>query len=202
MKTFVLKTLFSGLSAIIFMITPVGQVVFGATCNMFSHPDSAYIFAYSPARSNGNNGLHIAWSVDKENWHAIGSNHSFVRSDYSRWGAEKRMINPYLFRDIDGLWHCVWTLNERVGAFAHAASRDLIYWIAQSYPLVMADGNCIMPVIARYGTDGKYAVAWNNDRDGTNQSFYATTKDFKTYAPTNATDANTFADMRREVFVA
>jgi alpha-L-arabinofuranosidase len=96
-------------------------------------PDSAYIRAYATARNNNKNGLHLAWSVDGERWHVIGNEHSFLRCDYGRWGAEKRMLNPRLARDAAGRWHCTWEVNERDRVFAHAASPDLVHWGRQSY---------------------------------------------------------------------
>jgi alpha-L-arabinofuranosidase len=168
---------------------------------ILSEPDSAYIFAYSPGKSNGHNGLHIAWSLDGKNWHPIGANHSFVRSDYGRWGSQKRMIDPYLFRANDGLWHCVWTLNEHDGAFAHAASRDLIYWMRQSYPPVMTDGNCLAPAIVYNRQNGEYTVSWQNGRDGA-RPVSTSTKDFKTYTPAKKIDENLVTDARRKITIA
>ena len=184
------------------LLLPIGQNLVVGANKIVSNSDSAYIFAYSSAKSNGRNGLQFAWSVDRKNWHDIGADHSFVRSDYGRWGSEKRMYHPYLFRDNDGLWHCVWTLNEHDGAFAHAASHDLTYWMRQSYPLVMHGGNCLMPVIGYDRQNGEYTVSWQNGKDETNQQYYVTTGNFKTYTPTKKADGNTFADYRQEVFVA
>ncbi|MDR2813850.1 MAG: carbohydrate binding domain-containing protein [Prevotellaceae bacterium] len=97
-----------------------------------NEPDSTYLFAYATQKDAGRSGLRFAWSADGEKWYPIGNGHAFVRSDYGRWGSEKRMLNPYLYRAADGLWHGVWTLNEK-GDFAHAASADLIYWGRQTY---------------------------------------------------------------------
>ena len=206
MKSIVLKTFFfsylSTACVITLMMLPMGRNLVAGTNQIFSNSDSAYIFAYSPANSNGSNGLHIAWSIDGKNWNAIGAGHSFVRSDYGRWGSEKRMFNPFLFRDNDGLWHCVWTLNERDGAFAHAASHDLVNWMRQSYPLVMAGGSCLIPAIGNDRKNGEYVVSWQNGKDETNQRYYVTTSNFKTYTPTKKADGNTFADCRQDAFVA
>ena len=188
--------------AIVLILLTINQSLVAKTGMIFSEPDSAYIFAYSPAKSNGRSGLQFAWSVDEKNWYAIGADHSFIRSDYSRWGSEKRMINPYLFRANDGLWHCVWTLNENDGAFAHAASHDLAYWMSQSYPLVMAGGNCLMPAIVYDRKIGEYVVSWQNGKEENNQPYYVTTSNFKTYTPAKKADGNTFAGERQKVLVA
>ena len=96
-----------------------------------NEPDSAYLFAYGDENGGG---LHFAWSIDQENWHTIGNNHPFLRSDYGRWGSQKRMYDPFLLRAPDGQWHSVWSLNNEDGAIAHAVSSDLVYWKPQSYP--------------------------------------------------------------------
>src|SRR5690606_36880463 len=146
-----------------------------------NEPDSAYIFAYGTAENNHHNGLHIAWSLDKQTWHPIGPEHSFVKSDYGPWGSQKKMFDPFLFRAPDGVWHGVWSLNQEDGAFAHASSTDLIAWSRQSYPLVMADGNCLAPVIAYDDTRDVYTISWTSDK-GEKQDYFVTTKDFKSYS--------------------
>ncbi|WP_315815047.1 hypothetical protein [Paraflavitalea speifideaquila] len=99
-----------------------------------SATDSVYLFSYSTGKNNDHNGLHFAWSRDAVNWQLIGNEYAFVRSDYGRWGSEKKMINPYLIRGAGGEWQCVWALNNKEKLFAHASSPDLISWGRQSYP--------------------------------------------------------------------
>ncbi len=166
-----------------------------------NEPDSAYIFAYTPSKSNGHNGLQFAWSTDGKNWHTIGRNYSYVRCDYSRWGSEKRMIDPFLYCAPDGVWHCVWSMNERDGAFAYATSRDLVYWGRQSYPLVMKSGNCLTPEIAYNKAAGLYTVLWQSSESGTSQAYSATTKDFKTYAPTLKTTGSNHISQRQDIMI-
>lgn len=140
-----------------------------------SSPDQGYIFAYA----NQHNGLFFAWSVDGKDWHPVGPDHSFLRSDYGPWGSAKRMYNPFLFKDKDGLWHCVWQLNDRDGIFAHAASEDLVFWRRQSYPIVKNDGNLLMPEV--YSAPAGYGIRWN---DNSGNRYYVTTTDFKNYSQT------------------
>ncbi|MDR1555831.1 MAG: glycoside hydrolase family 88 protein [Tannerellaceae bacterium] len=97
-----------------------------------NEPDSTYIFAYANEKKAGRDGLHFAWSTDGGNWRPIGEEYAFVKCDYGSWGSEKRMLNPYLYHASDGLWHCVWLLNEK-GDFAHVTSADLLYWGRQTY---------------------------------------------------------------------
>ena len=39
---------------------------------MANEPDSAYVFAYATDKNAGRNGLHFAWSTDRNTWHSIG----------------------------------------------------------------------------------------------------------------------------------
>lgn len=95
--------------------------------------DSAYLFAYAQTRDEGRSGLLFAWSTDRQNWHPIGTGFGFVRSDYGRWGSEKRMINPVLFPDRNGAWHCIWDLDNNNGPVAYTTTKDLLSWMPQSY---------------------------------------------------------------------
>ena len=144
-----------------------------------NEPDSAYIFAYATKENNNHNGLHFAWSIDKREWHPIGPEHSFVKSDYGRWGSQKRMITPFLFRSNDGMWHSVWSLNETDGAFAHASSPDLIEWGRQSYPLLMNSGNIISPVIAFNNNDNNYTISWLSKTEDGEKAYAVNTKTLK-----------------------
>jgi alpha-L-arabinofuranosidase len=117
-----------------------------------NEPDSAYIFAYEV-----NNGLSFAWSIDREDWHPIGTEHKFLSCDYGRWDSEKKMHTPFLSLDSDGLWHCIWSVNDRDGVLAHTASKDLIAWQSQAYK--------IAPVT--YLDQLQTAVILNQPRKGT-----------------------------------
>lgn len=168
----------------------------GQSILLANEPDSAYIFVYGTSKNNYHNGLHVAWSLDKHTWHPVGPEHSFVKSDYGPWGAEKKMIDPFLFRAPDGVWHCVWSLNSEDGAFAHAHSTDLLTWSRQSYPLVLPDGNCLEPMIAYDGANDIYTISWKSDK-GQKQAYFVTTKDFKSYSA--AKKATTFLPKHEKV---
>lgn len=96
-----------------------------------NEPDSVYLFSYAMTKDAGRSGLQYAWSRDGEQWFPAGG--GYVKSDYGAWGAEKRMFRPALMRSSDGLWHCIWNLNEGKEEFGCAVSSDLIKWKAQSY---------------------------------------------------------------------
>ena len=144
-----------------------------------NEPDSAFIFIYATEKNQNHDGLHYAWSTDKKKWHSIGNEFSFLKSDYSSWGSEKRMLSPVVYQDDNGIWRAIWTLNERDGAFAYTFSKDLIKWHPQSYPIIAEDKNCLLTELSF--DNGIYTVSWasSNDQD---TIFYAmTTSDFTNY---------------------
>lgn len=159
--------------------------------NVFAdEPDSAYVFAYEV-----NNGLAFAWSIDQKNWHSIGKEHHFLRSDYGRWGTQKKMQDPFLLH-ADGEWHCVWSVNHEDGTFAHASSKDLAIWQGQSYPLVMENGNCLSPSVAYNNGTKEYTIIWLSGEH--KQAYCTTTKDFKAYTPTTKlTLTSLYKDQRQ-----
>ncbi|MDL2212976.1 alpha-L-arabinofuranosidase [Bacteroides sp. OttesenSCG-928-J23] len=111
-------------------------LLFGATrlaAGVYNEPSQAWIFTYATTSNHNHNGLHIAWSLDGQNWHAMGPEHSFLKSDFGRWGSQKRMIQPITYRHHDGLWHCFFQVDENLGVLAHATSADMLVWRPQSY---------------------------------------------------------------------
>ncbi|MVT12273.1 alpha-L-arabinofuranosidase C-terminal domain-containing protein [Chitinophaga tropicalis] len=143
-------------------------------------PDSVYLFSYATGKNNNHNGLQYAWSRDREDWHPIGTDFGYLKSDYGSWGIEKRMLTPYLFPGADGLWHCIWALNERGNVFAHAASADLVNWKRQSYPEVK-QGTTVKGIAAAYDNRQQLYIVFYNSADG--KSYELSTKDFVSYSP-------------------
>ncbi len=149
-----------------------------------NEPDSAYVFAYG--EENGG-GLYFAWSIDQKEWHTIGNRYPFLKSDYGRWGSQKRMYDPFLYQASDGLWHCIWSLNNEDGAVAHAVSSDLVYWKPQSYPVLMPYGNCLKPEISYDLQRKEYRILWHSDKPDQGV-FHSFTADFRHYSPAGRDD--------------
>ncbi|MGE0019310.1 MAG: alpha-L-arabinofuranosidase C-terminal domain-containing protein [Draconibacterium sp.] len=171
---------------------------FGVFAN---EPDSAYIFAYTSGKHNNTAGLHIAWSVERENWHGIGPEFRFLSSDFGAWGSQKKMINPFLFQDKNGLFHCLWTLNNETGQFAHAASEDLYNWKRQSYPEVLENGN-VKALEASFDADKKtYLITWQSESEGQKKLYKTSTSDFKNYSTAAAAAENERLNLRETVLV-
>ena len=182
-----LKRLFAFLAGIIFCAPSYA----GA-------PDSVYLFAYSSLKNGGRNGLHFAWSRDGNEWNAIGNEFGYLRSDYGRWGSQKRMIAPVLFQATDGIWHCVWALNEEVNQFAHAASTDLISWGRQSYPYLPAGTRFANPDVAFNPNTKLYAISFTNEGG---QRSSVTTRDFKSFTAVTAASASVALAQKRTVII-
>ena len=108
---------------------------------MANEPDSAYVFAYATDKNAGRNGLHFAWSTDRNTWHSIGPERTFLRSEYASGRHGKRMLSPYLIKGNDGMWHCLWSVHEGYAVFAHCTSTDLISWGQQAFPTTGNTGN-------------------------------------------------------------
>lgn len=169
-----------------FLLPAFIQCVFAANHKALDQPDSLYLFSY------GTNGLRFAWSIDKQNWTAIGNGYPFLRSDYGTWGAEKKMYTPYLIRGANDTWHIVWSVNDRALQFAHASSADLINWRPQNYPYVQKGRNVLRPVISYSKSTGKYTIVY---ADSGNEYFRTETKDFKSYTPVEKITASAYTNL-------
>jgi len=116
-----------------------------ATClRAQEYVDSVYIkgyaidlnglrFAYcrdAPADVAIDTPLHVSTAAD---WIPVGNGFVFLNSDYGPWGSEKHLSNPHLWRDAEGLWHCIFDANEKDDVKGVATSRDLIHWLPQNY---------------------------------------------------------------------
>lgn len=191
-KTFILLTIIALMS---------GKMATGTATQLNNQPDSVYLFSYATEKNSNMNGLHFAWSTDQENWKPIGPEFRFLFCDYGRWGVEKRMITPFLFQGPDKMWHCIWSLNEKDGAFAHAQSKDLIYWSPQSYTIVTEDNNCMETEISYTPSSGQYLVSWLGLAGGKSQAYSTTTTDFKTYSPATELPAGDRLNQRQKLIV-
>lgn len=130
-----------------------------------NEPDSAYLFSYATSKNNHRDGLHFAWSVDGENWHSIGAGYSFLKSDFGTWGGQKRMLQPVLIQDKNGMWHCLFTPNEVDNVLAHAPSADLVNWRPQSYREKGNDENSRSYKTA-LATNYRYALISGEEQSG------------------------------------
>ncbi|PPK87130.1 alpha-L-arabinofuranosidase [Neolewinella xylanilytica] len=182
------------LAFLVFALLP-----FGLFAGTVVQPDSAYLIGYSEA--NGQGGLRFAWSVDNDNWYAIGDNFSFLNSDFGAWGGQKRMFDPYLYQEENGRWHCVWSLNDTIQQFAHAASDNLYEWDRQAYPVVMdAPGNVLSPEVHLSGQ--AFLVSWRSDGPGAEGVYQLQTDNWSDFSTTEPAAENARRNDRKLIEIA
>ena len=137
------------------------------------------IFVYCPEERQG---LHLAWMDENGGWQHEGQ---LCSSDYSTWGAEKRMLKPYVVHADDGTWRLVFSVNEQAPCFAAAYSEDLVTWRPQDYPRMSVKG-CLDPIV--FGMhDGSFDIYFKT-KDGQKRYVHASA-DFRHFTedPTTST---------------
>ena len=145
------------------LLLSLQPAAFAAMHETTATPDSVSLFAYATRGDDGRSGLRFAWSMDGKHWFEIGQNYGYLRCDYSRWGSQKKMLDPNLKQLPGGEWLCVWKLNDHDG-YGQARSKDLIYWEAQQYPRTTSDfeGTRVKAKIAGHEETGTVSqVPWS-----------------------------------------
>ena len=145
------------------LLLSLQPAAFAAMHETTATPDSVSLFAYATRGDDGRSGLRFAWSMDGKHWFEIGRNYGYLRCDYSRWGSQKKMLDPNLKQLSGGEWLCVWKLNDHDG-YGQARSKDLIYWEAQQYPRTTSDfeGTRVKAKIAGHEETGTVSqVPWS-----------------------------------------
>lgn len=126
-----MKTLLAALAA---TLLPLAATAVPRQAHVATN-DSIYLEAYTTGRDNHHDGLHLRWSNDQRTWFDIGQQYTFVKSDYGRWGAEKRMFNPQLTRLDDGRFLLLFRVGEQNPAIAITTTQDFHLWTPQDYYL-------------------------------------------------------------------
>ena len=145
------------------LLLSLQPAAFAAMHETTATPDSVSLFAYATRGDDGRSGLRFAWSMDGKHWFEIGQGYGYLRCDYSRWGSQKKMLDPNLKQLPGGEWLCVWKLNDHDG-YGQARSKDLIYWEAQQYPRTTSDfeGTRVKAKIAGHEETGTVSqVPWS-----------------------------------------
>jgi predicted GH43/DUF377 family glycosyl hydrolase len=175
------------------MLVFILTICFGAF-SQTAAPKSTYLFCYF--KSNGEDGLHMAYSNDGFNWKSLHGDSSYLKPEV---GVDKLMRDPCIIKGGDGLFHMVWTVSWKEKGIGHASSKDLIHWSKQEYIPVMEHEataqNCWAPEIFYDKPSRQYMLYWattipgrfpETDAKGDNNHriYYVTTKDFRTYSKT------------------
>jgi|GEM_PF-276344 len=165
-----------------------------ATWSETQAPKDIYAFAYF--KGNGEDGLHLAYSLDGYRWEVLKQDQSFLKPELSK---DKLMRDPCIIRGGDGLFHMVWTVSWTDKGIGHASSKDLIHWSTQQYIPVMAHEinarNCWAPEITYNPQEKNYLIYWATTikgkfpetqieaDNGYNHRIYSiTTKDFEHFS--------------------
>ncbi|MEO5682487.1 MAG: glycosyl hydrolase [Chitinophagaceae bacterium] len=158
--------------------------------------DKVYLFSYF--RDNGQDGLHLAYSMDGYTWNAIKNDSSLLKPAVAK---DKLMRDPCIVRGPDGKFHMVWTVSWNDGGIGYASSPDLIHWSEQQFIPVMKDEptarNCWAPEIFYDAKSKSYMIYWATTIPGrfmagdtagddkyNHRMYYTITRDFKTFSKT------------------
>jgi hypothetical protein len=158
--------------------------------------DLVYMFSYF--KDNGQDGLHLAYSMDGFTWFALKDDSSVLKPAVAK---DKLMRDPCIIRGADMKFHMVWTVSWNDGGIGYASSPDLIHWSEQQFIPVMKDEptarNCWAPEIFYDAGNKEYMIYWATTIPGrfmagdtagddkyNHRLYYVTTKDFKAYSKT------------------
>lgn len=185
------------LFSVLLLLLSLQSAAFAATHETTATPDSVSLFAYATRGDDGRSGLRFAWSMDGKHWFEIGRNYGYLRCDYSRWGSQKKMLDPNLKQLPGGEWLCVWKLNDHDG-YGQARSKDLIYWEAQQYPRTTSDfeGTRVKAKIAGHEETGTVSqVPWSVV-DGLTQTYERNQYRNSLYGERPVQDKERFAGLK------
>ncbi|MBD0831558.1 prolyl oligopeptidase family serine peptidase [Aestuariibaculum sediminum] len=156
------------------------------------------IYMFSYFKGNGEDGLHLAYSIDGFKWIALKNDKSFLTPEV---GKDKLMRDPCIIKGGDGRYHMVWTVSWTDKGIGYASSKDLIHWSEQQFIPVMehekGTRNTWAPEITFNEKTGEYIIYWastvigkfpetqtNEDKGYNHRMYYTKTKDFETFTPT------------------
>lgn len=160
--------------------------------------DNQEVFLFSYFQGNGEDGLHLAYSLDGLKWKALNRNRSFLEP---KVGEDKLMRDPCIMMGPDNKYHLVWTISWKEKGIGYANSEDLINWSEQKLiPVMTHEGesqNCWAPEIFYDDASDMYMVFWSTtipgrfpDTDSTGDNglnhrmYYVTTRDLNEFSET------------------
>jgi sucrose-6-phosphate hydrolase SacC (GH32 family) len=154
---------------------------------------SVYMFTSFHEPANG--GLRLLYSYDACHWTDL--NHIFIKPEV---GNAKIMRDPSIAQGPDGVYHLVWTTNwKNDQGIGYASSKDLIHWSAQQHINLMGyeptSINAWAPELFYDDEQVQFIIVWastipnrfpkgQEDENNNHRLYYTTTKDFKTFTPT------------------
>ena len=156
------------------------------------------IFMFSYFKDNGEDGLHLAYSLDGYKWESLKGDSSVLKPKVSN---DKLMRDPCIIKGPDQIYRMVWTVSWADKGIGYASSKDLIHWSKQEFIPVMKQEdsaqNCWAPEITYDKANKQYMIYWattikglfkNKSQESEDQYnhriYYITTKDFQSYSKT------------------
>ncbi|WP_440903429.1 glycoside hydrolase family 43 protein [Catenovulum sp. SX2] len=176
-------------------LTSACSVQQDSTTNTTATVEEAQAWVFSSFRKNGQDGLHLAYSEDGKNWHALNQDKSILAPTVGG----KLMRDPCIIKGPDGQFHMVWTSSWEDGGIGVAHSADLINWSEQVFVPTMQKyptaKNAWAPEIIWDPATEQYVIFWAStipgsypetekqaDKGWDHRMYAVTTKNFKEYS--------------------
>lgn len=175
---------------LLFLFTVYTSLLYGQDVYMFSY-----------FTGNGEDGVHLAYSLDGLDWNALNNNKTFLEP---KIGKDCLMRDPFILNGPDGMFHMVWTTGWNDPYIGYASSKDLIHWSKQKLIPVMEHEpevqNSWAPEIFYDDQSKTFYIFWASSIPNrhspvdqlsdaktpkNHRMYYVTTTDFKTFSETN-----------------
>ena len=156
---------------------------------------SKSVYLFSSFHEPANEGLRLLYSTDGYKWTEL--NRTFLKPEI---GNQKVMRDPSIAKGKDGTFHLVWTSSWKDDkGFGYASSKDLIHWSSERFIPVMEHEpttvNVWAPELFYNDEANRFIIIWAStipnrfergveEEKNNHRMYFTTTKDFKTFAPT------------------
>ncbi len=169
------------LKAIALLLTLLGSALF---CEPAAAQDPVYLFSYFQ-ETNGQNGLHIAYSLDGLSYHAVNGDAGIVLDTQP----SPFMRDPSITYGPDGVFHMTYTTAWYVTNFGYMDSTDLFNWNNKKQVNIMGSVPTTRQVWAPESfwdaATNQYIVYWSSEVTSAAsglRTYYATTTDFSNFS--------------------
>lgn len=152
--------------------------------------ESGTAWLFTSFRGNGEDGLHLAYSLDGYHWTDLD------RTSITPKVGSGLMRDPHIAEGLDGVFHMVWTTGWGNDGIGYASSKDLQNWSDQRFLPFMENipgtRNCWAPETFYDPDSEQFVITWSSDVEGrfpetvssdrmNNRTYYVTTRDFETF---------------------
>lgn len=152
-------------------------------------PKSKEVFISTGFIEPADKGLNFIFSEDGYHWKRVPG--TWLAPEV---GTEKVMRDPSIVQGPDGTFHLVWTSSwRRDYGIGYASSKDLVTWSEERHIELMRDYDPATysvwaPELYYEETYGTYYIVWASAIpgrfEGAHKQFFSTTRDFKSFTPT------------------